>query len=377
MLDGSGMPAGAILTFDAPRMRLVLAASRVDEICRDSLGELGAVPEVAVEVLSALRTGDPVLARTGSSLHRTLCAGSEPGTAALLQPLRAYRRPTGLLVIMGPAPRLADGLVTRLAHAVDLLGHLVPAEVAPERGAVLVDVEPVTTVATDAVGGRVQVIDETIVLDGAAVAGRHVLVEIPDPAAARRLATIDAPLFVNLAVPQAAELVAAIRAEGGLQPATGYLASGGGGHARILGPIEVTQAPFEPEEVTAAVLRLAPRPATVLVVGTDSGAIFALRQSLARRYMHVRLAWDADAARTMLADGDASVVVIDFALPEQDAHRLVVEAASAPNRPGVVLVRGQDLMADGFAVLFAHDYPPLSDAPPLDRMLADAIAASA
>lgn len=377
VMDAAGTTGGAILTWDAARMRLVMAASRLDEICRDALTELGRVPEVAVDVVSALRTGDPVLATAGSPLHRSLCPAEEPGTAALLIPLRAYRRPTGMLVLVGPGAGLADGLVTRLAHAIDLLGHLVPTDAAADGGSLLVDVEPVTTIATDAVGGSVQVIDETIVLDGAAVAGRHVLVELPDTGAARRLAGVDAPLFVNLAVPRGAEMLAAIRAEGGLQPATGYLASGGGGHATMLGRVEVTRAPFDPEEVAAAVGRLAPERGIVLVVGCDSGAVFALRQSLARRRTTVRLAWDLPDAEQALVSGDVDVMVVDFNLPEQDAHRLVIDAAQSQSRPGVVLVPGRDLVADGFAVLFAQDHPPLSEAPPLDEMLATALAASA
>jgi CheY-like chemotaxis protein len=377
VMDVAAMPGGAILTYDAARIRLVMAASRLDEMCRDALSELGAVPEVSVEVVTALRTGDPVLARAGSPLHRALCSAEEPGTAALLIPLRSYRRPTGLLVLVGPGPRLADGMMTKIAHLVDLLGHLVPTDTASDGGSLLVDVEPVTTIATDAVGGRVQVIDEMIVLDGATVAGRHILVELPDTGAARRLAGIEAPLYVNLAVPRGAEMLAAIRAEGGMQPATGYLATGGGGHATMLGRIEVTQASFDPDEVTAAVARLAPGQGGVLVVGCDSGAVFALRQTLARRRTTVRLAWDLPSAQEILGLGDVDVIVVDFNLPENDAHRLVVDAARSRSHAGVVLVPGRDPVADGFAVLFAHDYPPLSDAPPLDEMLETAFAASA
>lgn len=376
MLDAAELTGGALLTFDAPRMRLVLAASRVDETCRTALAEVGAVPEVAVEVVAALRSGDPLLARSGTPLHRSLCAALVPGTAALLIPLQAYRRPTGMLVLLGPAGVLADGLVTRLASAIDLLGHLLPAEPVADGGALLVDVEPVTTVATDAVGGQVQVIDEMIVLDGAAVAGRRVLVELPDAGAARRLAGVDAPLFVNLAVPQGAEMIAAIRTAGGTQPATGYIATGGGGHATMLGRVEVTRAPFDPDEVAGAVLRLVRGTGRVLVVGCDSGAVFALRQSLARRQIDVALAWDLMNAQLALAMGGVDVVVVDFNLPDDDAHRLVVDAGAVPSPPGVVLVPATDAIADGFAVLLARDYPPLGEAPALDEMLATAFLAA-
>jgi hypothetical protein len=373
VLDAAGMPGAALLAYDAPRMRLVMTASRLDEFCRTALTDLGAVPEVAVELLTALRTGDPILVRTGSPLHRTLCAAEDKGTAALLVPLRAYRRPTGLLVLVGPEARLAAGAAAKLAPVTDLLGHLVPAETVIDGGSLLVDVEPVTTIATNAVGGQIQVIDEMIVLDGATVAGRHVLVELPDTGAARRLAAVDAPLYANLAVPRGAEMIAAIRAEGGKQPAYGYLANGGGGHATMLGRIEVTRPPFDPDEVGAAVQRLARGRGAVLVVGRDSGAVFALRQGLARRQKSVRLAWDLASAQVPLAVGGIDVVVVDFNLADQEAHRLVVEAAASPSRPGVVLVPGEELVAEGFAVLFARDYPPLSEAPALDAMLETAL----
>lgn len=251
-----------------------------------------------------------------------------------------------------------------------------PRIAATDGGSVLVDVEPVTTIATSAVGGSVQIIDEAIMLDGMALAGCQVLVELPDLGAARRLASVNAPLYANLAVPRGAEMIAAIRREGGQQRSLGYLASGGGGRAFMLGPVEVTSAPFDPDEVAAAAGRLGTGRGTVLIVGCDSGAVLALRQTLARSHASVRLAWDHPSAQEALSAGDVDVLVVDLNLPESDGHRLVVDAVGSLSRPGVVIVPGMDLVADGFAVLFAHDYAPLHEAPSLDAMLEEAIAAS-
>jgi CheY-like chemotaxis protein len=372
VLGATGLPAGGLLVFDPVTLRLELMASRLSERSRDSLRALGQAPEEHGEIYRAIRERTPVLLHAGGldPLLQGLTAHEDLCDAVLFLPLTAYRNPTGLLVLLGDHDALTSVAMGEVVANAPLLGCLLPRHVSGEAVSLLVDVQPVTTVSATALGGTVVLLDDAVTLDGMTVAGHRILVEVPSPEVARRLGDAEpAAVIVNLAAAEAFDTLLAMRAGGTTRPVLGCVSLSALGQSLPLGRIDVLASLGDSDDVRAALQGVAPGATRVLAVGSDSTALLALRQALARDGQTISLAWNADDGARLLVAERPHAVLVDLGLPGDGGYRMVAAAAHADPHPGLVLVPGFGSPTDGFADLFARQPRLLEEAPPLQDLL--------
>ena len=187
-----------------------------------------------------------------------------------------------------------------------------------------------------------------------AAGGHHVEVMAPADDLAEQLSELSpARIVVNLLAPGALGALAAARAAGCGARFWGCLANPGADRALMLGMVEATGSPLDPDDVAETLERYAVRGTRVVTAGADVDALMSLRQALARKGLSVSMAWDAKQAADLLQVVRPEVVVVDLALPRRDGYGIVARLAALDPPPSAILVPGPDDAAVAFAAALA------------------------
>ena len=203
-----------------------------------------------------------------------------------------------------------------------------------------------------------------------AAGGHHVEVMAPADDLAEQLSELSpARIVVNLLAPGALGALAAARAAGCGARFWGCLANPGADRALMLGMVEATGSPLDPDDVAETLERYAVRGTRVVTAGADVDALMSLRQALARKGLSVSMAWDAKQAADLLQVVRPEVVVVDLALPRRDGYGIVARLAALDPPPSAILVPGPDDAAVAFAAALA-DSASVGGALQLGQLLA-------
>ena len=187
-----------------------------------------------------------------------------------------------------------------------------------------------------------------------AAGGHHVEVMAPADDLAEQLSELSpARIVVNLLAPGALGALAAARAAGCGARFWGCLANPGADRALMLGMVEATGSPLDPDDVAETLERYAVRGTRVVTAGADVDALMSLRQALARKGLSVSMAWDAKQAADLLQVVRPEVVVVDLALPRRDGYGIVARLAALDPPPSAILVPGPDDAPAAFAAVLA------------------------
>ena len=187
-----------------------------------------------------------------------------------------------------------------------------------------------------------------------AAGGHHVEVMAPADDLAEQLSELSpARIVVNLLAPGALGALAAARAAGCGARFWGCLANPGADRALMLGMVEATGSPLDPDDVAETLERYAVRGTRVVTAGADVDALMSLRQALARKGLSVSMAWDAKQAADLLQVVRPEVVVVDLALPRRDGYGIVARLAALDPPPSAILVPGPDDAPAAFSAVLA------------------------
>jgi len=323
---------------EAERDRLaanMAAGSAADARLREGLAR---EREERAQLTSALGAAQAALSELRASLTRRDAEVREQ--AAELERLRAERDRLAAVREAAPPPPPAAPPPAR--EPVRVVTVTPPAPTRPRVREVETGRRPV--VVLDVEGGWSE----------QAAGGHHVEVMAPADDLAEQLSELSpARIVVNLLAPGALGALAAARAAGCGARFWGCLANPGADRALMLGMVEATGSPLDPDDVAETLERYAVRGTRVVTAGADVDALMSLRQALARKGLSVSMAWDAKQAADLLQVVRPEVVVVDLALPRRDGYGIVARLAALDPPPSAILVPGPDDAPAAFAAVLA------------------------
>ena len=158
--------------------------------------------------------------------------------------------------------------------------------------------------------------------------------------------------LVNLALPNAFETIAAVRAANPMLPVWGCVSAPGSERVLRLGMIELAPRPFDPVATAAIVRRFGKRGTRVVTAGTeqDTDGFLTLRHALTADGMGVSMAWDALQLADLFAMVRAEIAVVDLDLTPRGAHRVIAGLISRVSASVMVLLPSVE-HPNGFAEL--------------------------
>jgi len=325
---------------EAERDRLaanMAAGSAADARLREGLAR---EREERAQLTSALGAAQAALSELRASLTRRDAEVREQ--AAELERLRAERDRLAAVREAAPPPPPPPAAPPPAREPVRVVTVTPPAPTRPRVREVETGRRPV--VVLDVEGGWSE----------QAAGGHHVEVMAPADDLAEQLSELSpARIVVNLLAPGALGALAAARAAGCGARFWGCLANPGADRALMLGMVEATGSPLDPDDVAETLERYAVRGTRVVTAGADVDALMSLRQALARKGLSVSMAWDAKQAADLLQVVRPEVVVVDLALPRRDGYGIVARLAALDPPPSAILVPGPDDAPAAFAAVLA------------------------